>query len=184
MKIVKFNEFIKEQMDGLVDTVETNSEILLKVLKSKIEKMFDEEEVDEDEVMTLKKAKESSKNKQKPTFKEFGMVLDSTEVSMKNKDSLTVKFSDDENTYNLYIKIDIKAVLPEDGQDDFTIDDVKKCYIKFKKYNLDTFEVIGQLAKNVDPKEIDQEFIVNLKLEVDEMFDQGDDVFKIETTNK
>jgi hypothetical protein len=35
------------------------------------------------------------------------------------------------------------------------------------------FEVIGQLAKNVDPKEIDQEFIVNLKLEVDEMFDQG-----------
>jgi hypothetical protein len=65
--------------------------------------MFDEEEVDEDEVMTLKKQK-SSKNKQKPTFKEFGMVLDSTEVSMKNKDSLTVKFSDDENTYNLYIK--------------------------------------------------------------------------------
>jgi hypothetical protein len=55
MKIVKFNEFIKEQMDGLVDTVETNSEIILKVLKSKIEKMFDEEEVDEDEVMTLKK---------------------------------------------------------------------------------------------------------------------------------
>jgi hypothetical protein len=51
------------------------------------------------------------------------------------------------------------------------------------KYDLDTF-VIGQLAKNVDPKEIDQEFIVNLKLEVDEMFDQGDDVFKIETTNK
>jgi hypothetical protein len=33
-------------------------------------------------------------------------------------------------------------------------------------------------CKNVDPKEIDQEFIVNLKLEVDEMFDQGDDVFK------
>jgi rubrerythrin len=57
MKIVKFNEFIKEQMDGIVDTVETNSEILLKVLKSKIEKMFDEEEVDEDEVMTLKKQK-------------------------------------------------------------------------------------------------------------------------------
>jgi hypothetical protein len=42
---------------ALVDTVETNSEIILKVLKSKIEKMFDEEEVDEDEVMTLKKAK-------------------------------------------------------------------------------------------------------------------------------
>lgn len=181
MKIRKFNEFIKEQMDGLVDTVETNSEILLNVLKTRIEKMFGEEEVDEDEVMTLQKAKQSSKNKEKPTFKEFGMKLDSAEVSMKDKNSLTVKFSDDENTYNLYIRIDIKEVLPEDDKDDFTIDDVKKCYIKFKKYDLDTFEVIGQLAKNVDPKEIDQEFLVNLKLEVDEMFGEGDDEFKIET---
>jgi hypothetical protein len=33
MKIVKFNEFIKEQMDGLVDTVETNSENTLKSIK-------------------------------------------------------------------------------------------------------------------------------------------------------
>jgi hypothetical protein len=32
-------------------------------------------------------------------------------------------------------------------------------------------------------KEIDQEFIVNLKLEVDKMFDR-DDVFKIENYNK
>lgn len=177
MKIRKFNEFIKEQMDG-VDTVETNSEILLNVLKTRIEKMFGEEEVDEDEVMTLQKAKQSSKNKEKPTFKEFGMKLESIEVSMKEKNSLTVKFSDDENWYNLYIRIDIEEVKQKEGDTDFTIDDVKKCYIKFKKYN-EAQEVIGQLAKNVDPKEIDQEFIVNLKLEVDEMF--GDDEFKIET---
>jgi hypothetical protein len=34
--------------------------------------MFDEEEVDEDEGIQEK----NSKNKQKPTFKEFGMVLE------------------------------------------------------------------------------------------------------------
>jgi hypothetical protein len=33
--------------------------------------------------------------------------------------------------YNLYIKMILKAVLPEDGQDDFT-NDVKKCYINLK----------------------------------------------------
>ncbi len=86
----------------------------------------------------------------------------------------------DENWYNLYIRIDIEEVKQKEGDTDFTIDDVKKCYIKFKKYN-EAQEVIGQLAKNVDPKEIDQEFIVNLKLEVDEMFGEGDDEFKIET---
>jgi seryl-tRNA(Sec) selenium transferase len=85
MKIVKFNEFIKEQMDGLVDTVETNSEILLKVLKSKIEKMFDEEEVDEDEVMTLKKAKNPLRINKSLHLKRFGWFR--YEVSMKNKDS-------------------------------------------------------------------------------------------------
>jgi hypothetical protein len=64
--------------------------------------MFDEEEVDEDEEEWLK-AKESSKNKQNLHLKSLGW-LDSTEVSMKNKRLLTVKFSDDENTYNLYKK--------------------------------------------------------------------------------
>jgi hypothetical protein len=34
--------------------------------------MFDEEEVDEDEVMTLKKSKESSKNKQNLHLKSLG----------------------------------------------------------------------------------------------------------------
>jgi hypothetical protein len=69
--------------------------------------MFDEEEVDEDEVMTLKKQKNPLRINKSLHLKIWDGV-DDTEVSMKNKDSLTVKFSDDENTYNLYIKIDIK----------------------------------------------------------------------------
>jgi hypothetical protein len=40
-------------------------------------------------------------------------------------------------------------------------------YWGLRNMTFDTFEVIGQLAKNVDPKVANQEFIVNLKLEVD-----------------
>ena len=51
---------------------------------------------------------------------------------------------------------------------------------KFKKYDLDTFEVIGQITKNTDPNQIDEEFIVNLKIELDEEFGDEEE-FKIET---
>jgi hypothetical protein len=52
--------------------------------------------------MTLKKAKKDPLRINKSLhLKRFGWFR--YEVSMKNKDS-PVKFSDDENTYNLYIK--------------------------------------------------------------------------------
>jgi hypothetical protein len=70
---------------------------------------------------------------------------------MKNKDSLTVKFSDDENTYNLYIKIDIKQFYLRTDKMTLLLMMLKKCYIKFKIWPW-YFEVIGQLAKNVDLK--------------------------------
>ena len=43
-----------------------------------------------------------------------------------------------------------------------------------------TFEVIGQITKNTDPNQIDEEFIVNLKIELDEEFGDEEE-FKIET---
>jgi hypothetical protein len=54
------------------------------------------------------------------------------------------------------------------------------CYIKFKKYDLDTFEVIGQITKNVKIKDIDEEFLVDLKIEMDDQFGEEEE-FEIET---
>ena len=99
----------------------------------------------------------------------------------KTNDSLTVKFSDDSHTYTLIIMIDLKEAIPKDPQKDFDIDQIEKCYIKFKKYDLDTFEVIGQITKNAEIKKIDEDFIINLKLELDEKFEGDEENFKIET---
>ncbi len=185
MKIIKYTDFILET----TDTVENYSNSLLGVLKKRIDKMFEyqaEPEQGTEEDRNVKKVNIISKKEQsKPTFKEFGVRLDSSEISKKNS-NLTVKFSDDENTYSIFIKIDtsevandIAEVTSEDGKD-FNIDNIKKCHITLKKYDINTFEVVGQLDKNAEVKGLDEEYLINLKIELDDMFGDDED-FEIET---
>lgn len=179
MKIIKFLQFITEELN---DTPEENISMLLKKIKSKIDTMFDFQEDDEDtdKVQTLDNIKRKSSDKM--TFKDLGVRLESSEISKYSKlyDSLTVKFSDDSNTYALILMIDIKEAVPKDDKD-FDIDDIKKCYIKFKKYDLDTLDILGQISKNVNVKDIDEDFLINLKIEIDDKFGEDTDEFKIET---
>jgi hypothetical protein len=184
MKIRKYTDFIKEEF---TDTPESYIEVALKQIKKKIDKMFefqeesetsDEEEGDKE----IRKAKLDSKNKSEMSFKDLGVRLESSEISTYSAmhDSLTVKFSDDEATYSLLISIDLKDALPTDSNADYSYEDIEKCYMKLKKYNLDTFEVIGQITKNVEIKKIDEDFLIDLKIEMDDKF--GDDEeFEIET---
>jgi hypothetical protein len=181
MKIIKFTEFIKEEFQ---DTPESYIEMALKVLKRKIDKMFEfqeDENQEEEREQDIKSVNRKEKNKM--SFQDLGVRLESSEVSKysKTNDSLTVKFSDDSHTYTLIIMIDLKEAIPKDPQKDFDIDQIEKCYIKFKKYDLDTFEVIGQITKNAEIKKIDEDFIINLKLELDEKFEGDEENFKIET---
>ena len=185
MKIIKYTEFILEA----TDTIESYSNSLLGVLKNKIDKMFEYESEPEEgsEEMTVKKAKFSSnKDKNKPTFKEFGVRLDSSEISMRNT-GLTVKFSDDENSYSIFIKVDTAevaqdiAAFPKEDNKDFSIEDIKKCHVTLKKYEINTFEIIGQLDKNVDVKSLDEEYLINLKIELDDVFGDEEEKFEIET---
>ena len=184
MKIIKFTEFIKEEI--INDTPESYVELALKQLKKKIDKMFEfqENENDEEEAeeKTIKKAKIESKDKSKMSLRDMGVRLESSEISKYSKlyDSLTVKFTDDSGTYSLFIAIDLKDALPKDPAKDYSYDQIEKCYIKFKKYDLDTFEVIGQLTKNVEIKKIDEEFLINLKIELDDTFGEEEE-FEIET---
>jgi hypothetical protein len=184
MKIIKYTEFILET----TDTIENYSNSLLGVLKKRIDKIFEYQTEPEQgsEQINVKKINITSKKEQnKPTFKEFGVRLDSSEISKKNS-NLTVKFSDDENTYSIFIKIDTSEVandianFPKEDGKDFSIDDIKKCHITLKKYDINTFEVVGQLDKNVEVKGLDEEYLINLKIELDDMFGEEED-FKIET---
>lgn len=183
MKIRKFLDFITEELN---DTPETYVDIALKQLKRKIDKMFDYKESEEEpeKEKTVKSAKEEGKGKSDGmTFKDLGVELESSEISKYSKqyDNLTVKFRDDNAWYNLLIVIELKEALPKDPEADFSHEDIEKCYIKFKKYDLDTDEVIGQLTKNVEIKSIDEEFLINLKIELDEMFGEEGEEFSIET---
>jgi hypothetical protein len=191
MKIRKYSEFINEEI--MNDTPESYVEIALNQLKRKIDKMFEfqegesdanepADELEKDKSKSIQKAKAESKDKSKMSLKDLGVRLDSSEVSKYSKmyDSLTIKFTDDEATYNLYLAIDLKDAMPKDATKDFSYEDIEMCYIKFKKYNLDTFEVIGQITKNIKIKDIDEEFLVDLKIEIDDKFGDEEE-FEIET---
>lgn len=186
MRIIKYTEFILETAP-----IESYANDLLAQLKVKIQRMFDyQNKAEADDDMTIKKAKLSSKNKNKPTFEEYGLKVESLELSSKNN-SLTLKFSDDECSYTLYLSVEASEVAndiadnngdtPEDA-DDFKTEDIKKVRISFKKYSNDNVaEILGQIPeRNVDPKEIDEEFIINLKLDVDEKYGDSEE-FEIET---
>ena len=191
MKIRKYSEFINEEI--MNDTPESYVEIALNQLKRKFDKMIEfqegesdvngpADELEKDGSKSIQKAKSEAKDKSKISLKDLGVRLDSSEVSKYSKmyDSLTIKFTDDESTYNLYLAIDIKDAMPKDATKDFSYEDIEMCYIKFKKYNLDTFEVIGQITKNVKIKDIDEEFLIDLKIEIDDKFGDEEE-FEIET---
>lgn len=185
MKVKKFTQFIKEEF--LNDTPETYISSLLSKIKKKIEGMFDETESSEEESgeKSIRQAKKDSKKNEKMTFKDLGLRLESSEISKYSKmyDSLTVIFRDDENMYHLIIMIDLKDALPKEPNKDFKIDDIKMCYVKFKKYDLvgKDIELLGQISKNTEWKKIDQDFIIDLKIEIDEEFGGDEEKLEFET---
>ena len=153
-KILKYIEFIKEEM---TDTPETYIKGKLNQLKIAIDQLFDEEatgteEDDQPETISKGKAKDNSKKKkQKLSMVDMGVRLDSSEISLYSStdDTLTVKYTDEEGTYDLLISINIKDGMPKDPNSNFSEDDINKLYVKFKKYTIDDIDLIGQTTHNV-----------------------------------
>jgi hypothetical protein len=183
MKISRFNQYIKENQ---YETPESYIGLALKKLKGKIDKIFDYEygedlEDTNDKDLKPEDVRVNDKESSDLSFKDLGIQLQSCEISKYSKthDTLTVKFNDSEFAYTIIFMIDIKQALPKNTEEDFNVDSVEKCYVKFKKYDLDTFDIVGQLGKNVKIKNIDEEFLINLKIEMDDLYD-GDEEFEIE----
>ena len=188
-KIRKYTEFIIE----MNDTPASYISVVLTQLKRKIDKMFDFQEEGEEpsnpdqepeKSKSFGKAKSEHKDRSKINFKDLGVRLESSEISKYSKmyDSLTVKFSDDGAIYNLFIAIDLKEAIPQDPTQTFDSDDIKKCYIKFKKYDKDKIsEVLGQLTDNVDIDKIDEQFLIDLKIKMDEKFGGDEEKLEFET---
>lgn len=185
MIIKKFKDY-NAINENITDTPESYIKRLLSKIERDIKKMFDYDDpqagVEGEDPNKIEKIKTSGESM---TFKDLSVKLESTDISKYSNlyDSLTVKFTDVDNTYALIIMVDVKEAIPDENDDeekDFSPKDIEKCFIKFKKYDLNTLEVIGQLTKNVDPNKIDEEFLIDLKIELDEETGDEDD-FEIET---
>jgi predicted PilT family ATPase len=164
MKIIKFEEYNKLN-ENLTETPEEYIKIALLKIKNKLQKMFASEE----------------DSTSKMSFAKMGIELESLELSRYSRtlDNVKLKFSDEEFLYDLMIAIHIKEAVPKKDKE-FKPEDIKKCYIKFKKYDKhEPGEVLAEIAKNI---KINEDFLVSLKIELDEQSGEEDsEEFKIET---
>jgi hypothetical protein len=185
MKIRKFIEFIKEELN---DTPEEYISDVLVDIKRKIDMMFEDqkegEEPKEFKPKSIKQAKEDSKEN-KVSFRDLGVTKESSEISKYSAmyDTYTLWLTDEKAAYCLIFMVDIKDGIPKDPNVDFSSDDIEKCSIKYKKYDLDKVEIAGPpLRKTINIKDISEEFLVDLKIELDKKLGgDTDEEFEIET---
>ena len=179
-KVYRFYEYLKENIN---DVPEQYVENVLRKLKTKFEKMFSFDYAEGGEIKKFGEVSKEEEKKEKVSLKDFNLELQSCEFSKYSKvfDNLRVKFSDDKYLYDLLVTIDLKDAVPTDATKDFTDDDIKTCQVKFKKYDIDTFELLGEMAKTVDVKDVDEDLLVELKLDIDKEYGEEEEEFEIET---
>lgn len=162
MRIKRFKDHINE---GLTDTPENYISSVLHKLQTKINSLFDNEDPAKD-----------------TELKDLNLNLESSEISKYSKiqDCLKIKFSDEEALYDMTFTIDLEEAVPQNPDEEFSPDDITSCFVRFKKYELDNFEMIGQITKNVEIDTIDADFLIDIKIELDDSFGEPEEEFEIE----
>lgn len=186
-KIYKFSEFIKE--DHMQDPPEEYIKTALLKLQRKINGFFgpipDGTPEPSNQKVPIGRALEKGKKKAKNgmSFKDLKVELESSELSKYSAvyDSITIKFSDPDGWYNLWITIPLDMAISKDKGKDFSDKDLENCVIKFKRYNQDN-ELIGQIGpKQVKIEDVNEELLVSLKIELDEEFGEEAEELELET---
>ena len=187
MRIKKFETFTESvNEDFTFDTPSQYISMALKKLQLKINKFFDfvPDKVGElgEPIKSPGSKEDNGDKKDTITFKDLMVNMDDSEISnfSKSNESLTVTFSDSEHVYKLIILINIKEGIPKDKEKNFSFKDVENCFLKLKKYDINTYEIIGEISKNSKISKIDEEFLIELKIELDENFNETEE-FEIET---
>jgi hypothetical protein len=171
MDIKKFSEYLKE--DNIYDTPENYIEQALESILSKIKEMIPEEGEEaesEDEVISFTKAREKGDEKERQqkelSFKDYGSRITNSEISRKNS-TLEITIEEGDITYMIFVIIDIKEGMPQDKTKDFSADDVKRCMVKMKKYDFGGKQIGSPVSKNIDIKDFDENFLIDMKLQID-----------------
>lgn len=179
-KIYKYFEYLKENIQ---DTPETYVENALRKLEQRIKTMFETDKAEDGEVKKYGEIKDiNRKEKGDISFKDLQLELQSLEISKYSKiyDNVKLKFNDDQFLYDITFTIDLKDAVPKDDEKDFSENDIENCQIKFKKYDQDNFDLVaGPLVKTAKISDIDEEYLVNLKIELDGD-EPNEEEFKIE----
>ena len=172
-----YEKFILNEANN-EDTPEAYIKTKLVKIKRVIENMFEKEGSDIEGV----------------SFKDLNLNLQSSTLSKRTMthQNLIVKFYDNEFYYNLLIRINLTEAYKnnndeetEEGEETttkkkFSIKGIEECYIKFRKYEIDGFKLIGIVDKNVKIEDINEDFIISLKIEMDEKFSSEEDSIGIE----
>ena len=169
MKIQKFREYLI--LEG--NSPEEYMANLLNQIKAKLDPIFDP-----NKVRTLKDFKNSNLE-----------LLDTPEVDKFpiTARSLKYKFSDDgHSVYELTFTVDLKDAINPKPDEDYKTSEIKKVHVSFKKYTTEgtSLNMVGQLMdRTVAPDEINPDFLIQLKLDLDEGKTEADEEeeFKIET---
>lgn len=186
-RIKKYSEYIKEdteneeqeEIDGgdyiSNDNPESYIESKLTTIKNKVESMFSDSDSDSD-------PKSSDTDEESISFKDLGLKLESTEMSNATKThrNLIIKFSDENYYYSLLFRIDLKQISNKNDSKEMDLEDIKKCFVKFKKYKVEGFELLGEITNNADIKNIDEDYLIDLKIELDDKFDDDSEDLSIE----
>jgi len=182
MKLYKYQQFI---IENLQDTPEEYIKTSLLLIKKRIEDMFKKSQ--EGGIAGIEAARErgekKSKEGEKMSLKDLNVTLESSEISTFSSlnDNVVIKFTDESFLYDLTIFIPLENGIPKDKNNDFSSDDIKECSIKFKKYDVETLDLIGQIGpKKVKIEEISEDFIVGIKIELDDKFGE-EEKLEIET---
>jgi hypothetical protein len=181
-RVYKYHEYLFETMNDVPEQYVAN---VFRKLKKKFEEMFAFDYIEGGEVKKFGEVRDREDKKEKMSLKDFNLELQSCEFSKYSKifDNLRVKFSDEQFLYDLLVTIDLKDAIPKDKEVDFSSSDIKECQLKFKKYDVDNFELIGELTKTVEIEKIDEDLLVELKIEIDKDFGEKEE-FEIETTQE
>lgn len=172
MKIFKYIEFLLEG-----NTPEDYITISLDGIRKRLQEAFGDDQNDED----VKKMSD---------FQKYDLQLIEIEKPSNynySRRNLTVKFMDSEqNRYKLTVTMNVEdAVKKPDSTEDFQTSDIKKCTITFCKYSFnegDELETDKLPSRSIDPESIDADFLIKLKVDLDEGKDPNqEEEFKIET---
>ena len=156
--------------ENLHDVPEAYVDHALNKIKRRLELMFKPS----DDLLNPDEFNDDEKRKKGAiSVKDLNLTLQSLELSKfsKSYDNVKLIMSDDKYRYDLTITIDLKDAVPSPEMDDkdFSDKDISICQIRFKKYDIAVPHLVSSLpVKTLKMKDIDEEFLVKLKIELDD----------------